>query len=143
MFTNTADARAYIYAGNATVTATSKKTGKSYTFKVSEPKKSGGAARFFVSLLTGPDNTADYQYIGFVTPHRVTRKLTLVGGHKGSPNHPAFKAFAWIMQQLSAGDDIPADLELRHEGRCGKCGRALTTPDSIDLGLGPVCRENL
>lgn len=23
---------------------------------------------------------------------------------------------------------------------CGKCGRPLTDPDSVDLGIGPICR---
>jgi hypothetical protein len=32
-------------------------------------------------------------------------------------------------------------MELWHEGRCGKCGRALTVPESIESGLGPVCES--
>lgn len=26
-----------------------------------------------------------------------------------------------------------------HMGICGRCGRALTTPESITRGIGPVC----
>lgn len=146
MFSTSTAAKAYIYAGNAVLTATSRKTGKSYTYRVrrrTAQPNAGGGAEYFVSVLTGPDNSMNYQYLGFLGRHRITRKLELVGGHKGNPSHPAFKAFSWIMGQLSAGDEIPEDLELRHEGRCGKCGRKLTTPDSIDLGLGPVCREGM
>ena len=28
-------------------------------------------------------------------------------------------------------------------GRCGVCGRTLTDPDSIELGIGPICAEKL
>jgi hypothetical protein len=31
------------------------------------------------------------------------------------------------------------ELAVYHEGRCGACGRRLTTPESISSGLGPVC----
>ena len=26
-----------------------------------------------------------------------------------------------------------------HEGRCGRCGRKLTVPESIEAGYGPEC----
>lgn len=38
-----------------------------------------------------------------------------------------------------AGGVIPPSLEVWHEGRCGRCGRALTVPESIASGIGPVC----
>lgn len=31
------------------------------------------------------------------------------------------------------------NLTFLHEGACGKCGRPLTTPESIQSGIGPVC----
>lgn len=30
-------------------------------------------------------------------------------------------------------------LQVWHEGRCGRCGRKLTVPSSIETGLGPEC----
>jgi hypothetical protein len=32
-------------------------------------------------------------------------------------------------------------LEVWHEGRCGRCGRALTVPESVERGIGPECWE--
>jgi hypothetical protein len=34
---------------------------------------------------------------------------------------------------------LGATLEFWHEGRCGRCGRRLTVPDSIASGYGPEC----
>ena len=36
-----------------------------------------------------------------------------------------------------------ARFEFRHEGRCGRCGRALTVPESIDTGFGPHCAAEM
>jgi hypothetical protein len=30
-----------------------------------------------------------------------------------------------------------------HEGRCGRCGRKLTVPESIESGFGPECASIL
>lgn len=60
-----------------------------------------------------------------------------------SPEAPSVKGFAWIVSRLAAGRDVADQVELRHEGSCGRCGRKLTTPESIDTGLGPVCAEAL
>jgi rRNA maturation endonuclease Nob1 len=30
-------------------------------------------------------------------------------------------------------------MDVYHLGRCGKCGKALTEPESISTGLGPIC----
>lgn len=35
--------------------------------------------------------------------------------------------------------DIP--VQIFHTGYCGKCGRKLTTPQSIQTGLGPTCQS--
>jgi len=48
-------------------------------------------------------------------------------------------AFTWVWNKLSAGQ-MPEDLEVWHEGRCSKCGRQLTDPVSISVGMGPTCR---
>ena len=30
-----------------------------------------------------------------------------------------------------------------HVGKCGKCGKKLTTPESILTGLGPTCSNKI
>jgi hypothetical protein len=59
------DLKTFIYAGNATFTVTSVKTGARFTFKVSR-KKDDPEAPLFVALLGGPDNVSDYRYMGII-----------------------------------------------------------------------------
>jgi hypothetical protein len=40
-------------------------------------------------------------------------------------------------------NNLPNFIEIWHEGRCGKCGRTLTVPDSIANGLGPECIKTI
>lgn len=137
---NTADtALQFILAGNAYITFRSQATGTRYTYRISkaEEKENQGARqapRYFVSLLTCSDNTGDYTYLGMITAH-VFRATKATGAQaKGQP----FLAFDYVWRHLARGVEAP-QAEIWHEGRCGRCGRMLTVPESIALGLGPEC----
>jgi hypothetical protein len=128
----------FITAGNAYFTVRSVKTGTRYTFRVSLPRnedrKKMYPASWFVALLTGPDNTGDYTYLGLVKDGAF--KLTRAS--KMREDSVPVRAFRYVYEHL-ARKQFPADLELWHEGRCGRCGRKLTVPESIDRGIGPEC----
>lgn len=126
------DIRAFILSGNARFTLVSKRSGKRYTYRVSKKKGDAQPPIWFVSVLTGPDNTADYQYIGF------TRGFQLFGGSKGNASHPAYRGLDYLMGWLG-NKQVPGDIEFWHEGRCGRCARALTDPESIARGYGSEC----
>jgi len=146
MFTDAKDALTFMTGGNATVTLTSRKTGKHFTFKVQKPTKTtdrGGKVRdhnadaAFVKLLTGsPSNWEDWSFIGTL----MMESLHLAPNRRkpGIGETPSFKAFRWTIGQLVKGE-IPADLEIAHSGSCCRCGRELTHPDSIQNGIGPEC----
>lgn len=126
-----ADTIRFLLAGNAYVTFESKLTSTRFTYRVVGGDKSEGPSHF-VHVLIGPD---DYAYLGMIWNSR-----TYVHGDKSRipPSATSNVAFTWCWARLSAGK-MPTDLEIWHEGRCGKCGRRLTTPESITTGLGPVC----
>jgi len=64
MFTSAADAKEYTLAGHATITLSSQRTGARYTFRVTRAKRDDKPQDlWFVGLLSGPDNTADYAYV--------------------------------------------------------------------------------
>jgi hypothetical protein len=130
---NLENVKNFIYAGNATLTISSSKTGVHYTFKISSSEKEG---MFFVSLLSGPDY---YQYLGIIL--RGNFKLTKAS--KLTLESKPVTAIRYLLWCINRGKDFPLGLEVRHEGKCGRCGRKLTTPESIDLGLGPVCLEKV
>ena len=48
-------------------------------------------------------------------------------------------AIFWYLKQLIDKIPIPPQVHLYHLGRCGKCGRPLTDPASMERGVGPYC----
>lgn len=131
------DARAaleFIRAGNARFTLASKRTGTRFTYRV---RRCDDADKelWFVSLLTGADNEASYAYLGTLRAQQgyAHGRKSRVGA-----DAPGVVAFAWAYDALRNGV-MPAQLECWHEGRCGRCGRALTVPESLARGLGPEC----
>jgi hypothetical protein len=131
-------AQAFVVAGNAVFTAVSLRTGVRFTYRVRESIKEQDT-RSFVSVLTGPENTRDYAFLGTILGDQ-----RFVHGKKSriTPDAPSVRSFAWIWSRLSRGLELP-ECEIYHEGRCGKCGRPLTTPESIRSGIGPVCAERV
>ncbi len=130
-----ASARTFVFAGKATITLVSLKTGTRFTYKVKRSKTNENL--FFVLVLIGPDNEMDYHYLGTVFENgqfRVTAKSVI------SPESPSARAFAWFTKLLNH-QTFPASFEVWHEGKCGACGRKLTVPGSIASGLGPECRN--
>jgi len=125
------EALAYILAGHGKATLIGRTA--RYTFKFST---SADNNLVFVGLLTTPDNEHGYQYIGFIPKD----DKHIVAGRKGNANHPAFKALAWYLHKCQTGDGSPAaQATFMHEGVCGRCGRTLTVPESIQRGIGPIC----
>ena len=128
----------YLIGGHGTFTILNTHSGCRYTFKVSTPADAEGDYPRFVAVLTGSDNTSDYQYLG---QFRVRDwKLVWSHGRKSSIKTTAKSALsdAWFFNALNA-DALPSFLEVIHEGTCCRCGRKLTTPESIEAGIGPVC----
>ncbi len=124
----------FLLAGRARFTLVSKATGTRFTYQV---RRKAGADVFFVSVLTGGDNENDYTYLGFIKAERPSEfVLGRARLHTGSA--PSVKAFAWAWPRIAFGS-LPTTCEVHHEGRCGRCGRALTVPESIASGLGPEC----
>ena len=138
--------REFIFAGNATFTLRSVKTGVRYTYKVRVKKEDRIKGQpedrvvYFVNLLRGPDNSTDFAYMGVIVNCKLywTRKSGKVG-----KNSPAYRGLEWALQALTEQREgvLDAVLEVWHEGKCGRCGRKLTVPSSISRGLGDKCNE--
>jgi hypothetical protein len=126
---------------NATFTIVSVATGARYTFKVCAPREQDETRGpvLFVKVLTGPSNESDYSYLGMVkrddagTAHFFTTKAT-----RFTEDATCLKAFRWAFPRIAAGQ-LPDALEFWHEGKCCRCGRKLTDPESIESGIGPIC----
>lgn len=138
--TDIQDIKNFVFGGNATVTLESAKTGKHFTFKVRVAKKDDDTAPFFVSVLNGADNYSNYSYVGIIPADKKSFRLTQKS--KVGVDAVSFKAFDFFFTQLM-NDKLNPDLNVYHSGRCGRCGRLLTHPNSIITGLGPECSKNI
>lgn len=123
--------KSFALAGNAVLTLRSRKTGQRYTYRI---RKHDTKDLWFVALLEGPDNVTDYKYLGVIEHdgYRVTQKSY-------QPQAPSQKAFRYFWDFAGNDCTVPACLEVWHAGRCGRCARRLTVPESIASGFGPEC----
>lgn len=127
----------FILGGNAIFVVQSLTTNKHYTFKVSQSKSN--KTMYFVSVLVDY-NSSQFVYVGFINTKK-SFSLNLSAKSKYTADSPVFMAFQTVLTLAVAKKSHPKLLFL-HLGKCGKCGRPLTDPLSIEIGLGPICRSN-
>jgi len=126
------DALNFIFAGNSIFTFLNTKTNNRFTYKV---KKSKNSDIFFVYVLTSPDV---YTYIGFHKNNNFiySRKSII------NQDSQSIKVYEYVIKKL-INNTLFDFIEVWHEGLCGKCGRKLTVPTSIKIGIGPECLNKL
>jgi hypothetical protein len=133
--TDTENIKKYLFAGKSTITIQSTETGKHYTYKVKKHKEKD---MFFVSVLSGSNNESDYIYMATIFEGG---KLRLTKKSRANESTTSYIAFNWFYRNLLFHDENINMLNVYHNGTCGRCGRKLTTPESIEYGLGPTCRN--
>jgi len=128
--------RRFATAGRARFTLVSERTGTRFTYRVKVKKGEDGEPTdfFFVSVLTGPQNTRDYTYLGCLRGGSFVHDRRMRIG----PEAPSRQAFAWFWNRVRNNQEL-SQCEVWHEGRCGRCHRLLTVPESLETGLGPIC----
>jgi hypothetical protein len=136
-FETLAEAKAFAFAGNAILTLESLKTGSHFTYKVKQAKdQQTGEPKpgvYFVNLLSNgnAEDENNFTYLGMV----MSGVFRLTKASKAGMESPSVKAWRFFM---ALSENHPA-LVVHHEGRCGRCGRTLTVPESIRAGIGPEC----
>jgi hypothetical protein len=122
--------RHFMFAGNATFTLVSKHTGSRFTYRCANGHQNDNVT--FVRIRTSGDH---WTFIGTIFNqtryvHSCKTKVT--------EDAASVIAFNWFLRHIKQ-DVLPATVEFWHEGRCGKCNRQLTDPESIKRGIGPIC----
>jgi Family of unknown function (DUF6011) len=135
--------REFLLAGKATLTVGSP-AGKHWTYRIAHKAASGQYPEtWFVSLLTGPDNTEDYSYLGLTG---LNGMLRLTAKSVAGDDSMAVRVLRRVLACVWAGhaeDITDAGWTLDPMGCCGRCGRSLTTPESCRRGIGPDCWEKM
>ncbi len=92
------------------------------------------AGKRLVSLLIGPVNTDDFEAFGEIIP-----AAAVVWVWKTFKN-AAQARYADLLVSLAKGEEIDGH-ELLVSRHCLRCNRVLTTPESIESGVGPECAK--
>lgn len=126
--------RRLLLAGEAHITLRSQRTGQRFTYRIRRPK---ATSPHFVAVLRGPGNDSDasYAFLGSIFDRSIFRHGTK---SRIGRDAPSARAFNWAAQRILNMEPTP-EMEFWHEGRCCRCGRLLTDPESITRGLGPIC----
>lgn len=127
-FQNYTDAVRYIEGGKATVTFRNPQTNNRYTYNINQSKHSTHI--MFVSVLVAPN---EYMYIGYIKNHvfHYSKKSKLPVDAR------SIKTFRYVYHKLQTNS--LKLVEIYHHGNCGRCGRILTVPKSIEIGFGSFC----
>lgn len=123
----------YIFGGNSYTTFLNTQSNNRFTYRVSKSKKDSSV--FFVSVLTGSDV---YSYVGYYKNSEYNHSPKSNIGIDAQ----SIKVFNWVVSNLKNGT-LPSIIEIWHDGRCGKCGKQLTVPKSIEVGIGPDCAKRI
>lgn len=122
---------------NGTYTIESPKGGWR-TFRIHTQKATAKFApnERIVSLLTGPDNSNDFTRFGFL---KADGQILLWRKHRTE----TFEQYAKMLRQfMLLGDECQIarmGYKIKVSRCCRRCNRKLTTPESIDAGIGPEC----
>lgn len=103
-----------------------------FTYRIKPSKQDG---RRWVHVLAGADNDADYAFVGGLYDRS--------GFHWSAKSQigedaASVQAFAWFVRHPES-----PDVRVILSRPCIRCGRRLTTPDSVLLGYGPECARRV
>lgn len=92
-----------------------------------------------VSRLVGRDNLFDYKGIGFLEVVEGKDAVKIWKRQQGTEG--AKVVDAWFQVITEKDPEKWKDYRLDEARNCLRCNRTLTTPESIERGIGPVCDE--
>ena len=117
---------------NGIITIRNPATGEHRTVKIATGKD--GVTRW-VSLFFGTDNERERDYRSFGRINRDGQVIVFQ-----SLRQDGF--YERLANLLNHPERFADRLEFLFEGRCRRCNRKLTNPESIESGIGPECRRN-
>lgn len=114
-----------------------------YTFKVERKDPKPGSRfttpSFFLYVKAG---TVDKKktYMGVVTPQL---QLRLTRGSKFAADSTTVKVATFALSVITGARALPEGYSIEHAGKCGRCGKKLTHPESKRIGFGPDCIDHV
>lgn len=109
--------------------------GSHRTFRIRTERNGVFAGRRTFAMLIGPDNTADYEGIGFVTDDGIQVWKRFKNTKQAD--------YAMIVWMMAVNGVESKGHELLVSKRCLVCNHLLTDDESIRTEIGPTCRKRL
>jgi len=128
----------YVYGGKGRFRLKSLRSEKQFTYKISpmsKHNKNYDEYTFYVSLVV-PGGTTFMGVLKSEENKYIHAKRSTLAYDSSEA-----KGFRWLLEQFEKEDDFPEMMEFYHMGICSCCAKTLTIPESIQLGIGPVCFE--
>lgn len=134
--------RRYCLGGRGIITLENPKSGKHHTYEFRKPNNPEDFSPdvLFVYCLV-KENT--WLYVGMFTYKNNVFRLTRYS--KFVSDSEIVEGVRYIVNKISGkfAKRSVERMKFYHEGVCSVCGRKLTTPKSIELGIGPKCKKVL
>ncbi len=125
----------FILGGKSKFTLENIQTKNHLTFVVN---KCADKQMFFVSVCNKYEG---YMFIGCLYTNVELTEFTFVKSKKldAEKEQLSVKTFMYIKTNYLENNFPNEVMKFYHFGYCCKCGRTLTTPESIKAGIGPYC----
>ena len=136
--TDKEEIKRFVLSGKAIFTIMNASTGVRFTYKFKQNKNDSKVFWVYMLCMSNNEDDKSYKFLGgfsmekgFINSDKAQIKGTL-----------GVRAINWFCKQIK-NDTLQKHEKLRffHLGKCGRCGKTLTTPESIKNGLGPECKK--
>lgn len=121
---------------NGIYTIKNTETNEHRTFKIKVCRFGALKGKQIAELLTGPDNESDYQGFAFINDSGIQ-----VWKSKAQKTYLAYAALLEHLLKIKTHNFSNDRYALSVSKRCMVCNRTLTTPESIERGIGPECEK--
>lgn len=135
----------YMLAGKSEFVMHSSKTNQDFTYRLTRKESKDSTDDnnkyiYFLNIKMGHD----WVYAGVLWYDYNTNTYKFATGKSGKvePSDLNVRSLLFVMNKLQI-NEIPQYCTIFHTGKCGVCGKKLTTPESILTGLGPSCSKRV
>ena len=119
----------HVLGGRAHFSIVSKKTNTHFTYRVVKSPK----YPWLYAIWAKVDKK--YMYVGTWNGRHTKFFRTAKSIHS---SWRRYQAFLWVLKYI-VNKEMPPMVFIYRDERCRACGRRLTNPESIKLGIGPEC----
>jgi hypothetical protein len=147
LITDPMDIKNYIYGEHALFTISNLDNTEHHTYKRYRPRRKRKANTSNQRII--------YDYLNYDQSYKLlgeidcrgrlirTRRNTHNGWYESpSIDSPSFRVLSRCLEWINQNNFLPDGL-FWHHNICSECGRILTEPESIQIGIGPICRGKM